>query len=408
MLFGNRGPRGLRSEGMPTVTCSADVHDNVSSPSANADETVEATLWLRWFRQLARLLQLSAVLVMTSSAVCAQTENAEEGNAKSVRAEPVELRWVRLEGAEQCPPKAGFEAALQKRLGRASFSSRGTRILTVTLSNEKGPFRAVLSLKARASEELESKQELFSYSSQCDEVFSATVLSVALLLNPDEMDAAADPKPLEDTDFFDPPSDDVGVAVPSPAPPGQSSAEDPEPNAGFDIPVAPRAWARSHGAVSAGFAMGIEQLPRPAPGFSARTEWPVAENWLLWLAADWLLSGPAPEVGTGVTITQSAGWAGGSWLPYESSVIEFHLLGGLGFRQLTATLTASDPRHHFALQLGAGLLVKLTEQFGVDCRAVAVVPLRSELFGQSWTQPAVGGQLQIGVTVGIPNPPAPN
>lgn len=405
MLFGIPAPWGLRSEGMPTVTCSADVHGNVSSPSASEDETVVATLRVRWWRPIVWLLLGLASLLPLKSAR-AQADSADAPTA--VRVDPVELRWVRLEGAEQCPPKANFEAALQKRLGRTSFTSRGSRILTVTLSNEKGPFRAVLSLKARASEEVESKQELFSYSSQCDEVFSATVLSVALLLNPDEMDATADTKPLEDTNFFDPPSDDVGVGAPSPAPSAASSGPDVPPSEGYDIPVAPKAWARSQGAVSAGFAMGIEQLPRPAPGFSARTEWPVAENWLLWLSADWLLSGPAPEVGTGVTITQSAGWAGGSWLPYESSVIEFHLLGGLGFRQLTATLTASDPRHHFALQLGAGLLVKLAEQFGIDCRAVAVVPLRSELLGQTWTQPAVGGQLQIGVTVGIPNPPAPN
>lgn len=334
----------------------------------------------------------------------------DETGRKSGPFEPVELRWVRLEGAEQCPPKASFEAALAKRLGKTSFTSHGSRILTVTLSNEKGPFRVVLSLKDRASEEVESKQELFSYSSHCDEVFGATVLSVALLLNPDEMAEASDEPPLEDNGFFDPPSGSGGAG----AMPAEDSSPDatepiqPHEEPTFEIPIAPRPWARQHGAVAGAIALGLEQLPTPSVGFSARTEWPVARSWLLWLAADWLQAQPGSDVGVGVTVTQGSGWVGGAWLPYENPLFEFHLLGGLGVRQLTATLTGSDPRYHLALQLGVGLVFELSDQFALDTRAVAVVPLRSELIGPSWTQPAIGGQLQIGAIVGIPNPPAPN
>jgi hypothetical protein len=362
----------------------------------------------RAFRFATSQVVLTAVVASFAPAVVAEPEATDPRSAHPF--EPVELRWVRLEGAEQCPPRATFEAALQKRLGKASFTSRGGRILTVTLSNEKGPFRVVLSLKARDSEEVESKQELFSYSSQCDEVFGATVLSVALLLNPDEMADPSDEEPLEDNGFFDPPSNGgSGLAVPSTEPqPTRADGSDPNEKPTFDIPVAPRPWARQHGALAGSFALGIEQLPTPAMGFSARTEWPIARSWLLWLAADWLQAAPGPEIGVGVTVTQGSGWVGGAWVPYENQRFEFHLLGGLGVRQLTATLTGSDPRYHLALQLGVGLVLELSEQFALDTRATAVVPLRSELMGPSWTQPAIGGQLQIGAIVGIPNPPAPN
>lgn len=340
----------------------------------------------------------------------AASADPETGASQPQRTiDPVELRWVRLEGAEQCPPKAAFEGALQKRLGKASFTNRGSRVLTVTLSNEKGPFRVVLALKARNSDEVESKQELFSYSSSCDEVFNATVLSVALLLNPEEMAADGEELP-EDTSFFDPPSGEgAGIAVPATdtGSAAEESASPSEEPPAVDIPVAPRPWARSHGAVAASLAVGLEQLPSPAMGFSARAEWPVARSWLLWLSADWLEAGPGGEAGVGVAMTQSSGWLGGAWLPYESDPLEVHLLGGLGVRQLTATLTDSDPRYHLALALGVGLVLELSDSFALDTRAMALVPLRSERVGSTWTQPAIGGQLQLGAVMGIPNPPAP-
>lgn len=329
------------------------------------------------------------------------------GRAASQK-DPVELRWVRLEGAEQCPPKATFEAALEKRLGRATFSDRGSRVLTISLSNEKGPFRAVLSLKQRSSEEVESKQELFSYSSQCDEVFAATVLSVALLLNPDEMEERVSPIEDEtDNGFFDPPSADVGIGVPSDNEAHGEHAVDAAPGT-YEIPMAPRPWVRTHGTLTGALIVGIEQLPRAAMGFSARTDWPLARAWLLWLSADWFQSAPTPKVGTGVTVVQTSGWIGGSWVPYNNEVLELHLLGGLGVRQVAATLTASEPGYHVAMQLGVGVVAQISPQFAFDARAAAVVPFRSELVGSSWAQPAIGGQLQVGVSIGIPNPPAPH
>lgn len=422
------GASGIKSEGMPRAICTDAMHETAASkarmigratpqPSMSARQSSSSSInhgYCALGSQLSACARRSSwrQLVGVAIGLLAPTVAAQPASSevKANRVDPVELRWVRLEGAEQCPPKASFEAALQKRLGKASFTGRGNRILTITLSNERGPFRVVLSLKARDSDEVESKQELFSYSSHCDEVFGATVLSVALLLNPDEMEDPAVDEPLPDSDFFDPPAGDgAGIAVPateSARPPADAASANEEPT--FDIPIAPRPWARTHGAVAGAFAVGIEQLPTPALGFSARTEWPIERSWLLWLAADWLQAAPGPEIGVGVTVTQGSGWVGGAWLPYENHLFEIHLLGGLGVRQLTATLTGSDPRYHLALQLGVGLVLELSEDFALDTRATAVVPLRSELMGPSWTQPAIGGQLQIGAILGIPNPSAPN
>lgn len=345
-----------------------------------------------------------AALGLVTSLTClapAHAQNAKNGEASK---DPVELKWIRLEGAEQCPSKTVFEATLEKRLGRASFATRGSRILTVSLSNEKGPFRAVLSLTDRTSDAVESKQELFSYSSQCDEVFAAAVLSVALLLNPDEME---DPKPIlepEDSDFFAPPSGAVGLGVPTTGTFGKSGSSEQT----YEIPIAPRPWSRTRSALSGSFLVGLEQLPTTALGFSLRGEWPVARAWLLWLSGDWLESDHSRELGTDVLVVQTSVWAGGTWLPYEDELLEVHVFGGGGFRQLTATLTAAEPQRQLALQVGAAMVVQLSETFALDGRAAAIVPLQSAYFGPAWTQPDVGGQLQIGVTVGIPSPSAPN
>src|SRR5690606_20125455 len=261
-----------------------------------------------------RAVSMPLTALATSALLAAPNSLAQsaERERQANGFEPVELRWIRLEGAEQCPPRAAFESALQKRLGKTSFTNRGSRVLTVTLSNEKGPYRSVLSLEARASEAVESKQELFSYSSQCEEVFNATVLSVALLLNPDEMEDPSDDTALEDSGFFDPPAMG-GLAVPaSDADVGSARGSQSGGSQTTEIPVAPRPWVRENGAIAGALAIGLEQLPSPALGFSARSEWPIARTWLLWVGADWLHSAPGEEAGVGVAVTQSSGWVGGA------------------------------------------------------------------------------------------------
>jgi hypothetical protein len=331
--------------------------------------------------------------------------------------DPVELAWVRLEGAESCPPRAAFVSALEKRVHSSQFVAKAERVLTVSLSNEKGPFRAVLSLKSKTLEEVESKQELFSYSSSCDEVFSATVLSVALLLNPDEFNGSTnDPALIEEPDngFFDPPPEPpAGAPV---APPTTPVAPEPPAKAYYEIPVAPRPWGRSYAFIGASALAAIEQLPTAGPGFAARIELPLARAWLLWLQGDWLQAQPVPPKGgigrtSGVTVVQDAGWLGASWLPYNNDAFEFQIGGGAGFRRLQFTLTDDDPRFQFALQLGIGTVFFLLPNLALQAQAAAVVPMRQERVGQdtahpspSWTQPPVGGQLQLGFLLGIPGP----
>lgn len=332
--------------------------------------------------------------------------------------QPVELAWVRLEGAEVCPPRAAFVAALEKRVRSSEFVAKAERVLTVTLSNEKGPFRAVLSLKDKTSEEVESKQELFSYSSSCDEVFGATVLSVALLLNPDEFGGSNDADPPideQDNGFFDAPPDRP-VGTPSTPPTDHPPAEAALPKPSYEIPVAPRPWARSHAFIGASVLAAIEQLPTAGPGFAARFEVPLARAWLLWLEGDWLQAQAVPQKSgpgsiSGVSVTQDAGWIGASWLPYDSDAFEFQLGGGAGFRRLQFTLTDDEPRFHFALQLGIGTVFYVAPNLALQVQAAAVVPTQQESVGSttlgpapSWSQPRVGGQLQLGFLIGIPGP----
>lgn len=323
--------------------------------------------------------------------------------------EPVELAWVRLEGAESCPPRAAFITALEKRVRSSEFVAKAQRVLTVTLSNEKGPYRAVLSLKSKTSSEVESKQELFSYSTSCDEVFAATVLSVALLLNPDEFGKASDASSIEeDNGFFDPPEDQpLGV----PSQPSKTRTKPSGVKASYEIPVAPPPWARSRVFVGGAVVAALEQLPQVGPGFAARVELPLQPTWLLWLEGNWLKAQPLRSTGSGAGVhaAQDAAWVGVNWLPYYAGAFEFHLGGGAGFRRLQFTLTDDEPRLHFAAQLGIGTVFYLLPFVGLQAQATAVVPVAQESvehrsFGSTvtWTQPPVGGQLHLGVMFGIP------
>lgn len=331
--------------------------------------------------------------------------------------EPVELAWVRLEGAEGCPPRDKFISALEKRVNPAQFVANADRVLTIALSNEKGPFRAVLSLKSKSSDEVESKQELFSYSSSCDELFSATVLSVALLLNPTEF-GNSEGAPIEEQDngFFDAPPDRP-LGIPSDTVRSEAKKR-PSPRAEVEIPIAPRPWARSHAFIGAAALAAIEQLPTAGPGFAVRIEVPLDRAWLLWLEGDWLQAQPVrsvrePGVNSGITVTQDAGWVGSSWLPYNNDAFEFHVAGGLGFRRLQFTLTDDEPRFHLAAQVGIGSAYFLLPNLALQAQAAAVVPFEQEKLTHdtvsprpqpTWTQPRVGGQLQLGFMIGIPGP----
>ena len=349
---------------------------------------------------LVRAWRLSVVL----SLVLVQ---AGEAHAQEPQA-PVELEWIRLEGAEVCPPKSAFRRALEKRLGKLPFSGRANRVLTVSLSNENGPFRAVLSLKEKSAQEVESKQELFSYSSLCDEVFAATVLSVALLLNPDEANRSEKPfDEEEDSGFFDP-IERAAEATPEDNGQKEESPQERDNNKreAYTLPVAPHPWARRHGYVGAFMIVALEQLPSTGTGLALRAELPLARRWLFTMEADWVGAQPIDTSRTATLISQSSGWLGSAWVPHETQHFELWIEGALGLRVMHASAREALQREshvHLAARLGLAPVVHLTRHLALSGVASAIFPFAEENF-QAWTQPALGGQIQLGVLVGFGGP----
>lgn len=336
-------------------------------------------------------------------AAAPSTAAAQEAQA------PVALEWIRLEGAEVCPPKSAFRGALAQRLGTDPFAARAKRVLTVSLSNENGPFRAVLALKDAGAEEPESKQELFSYSSRCDEVFAATVLSVALLLNP--ADAMQREKPIDEelgSDFFNPAEQPHATGFRPASPTSEQTTED-APQGGPDTsrpPVAPYPWARRHGYLGMFGVVSLEQLPQAGLGLALRSEFPLARRWLITAQADWLSPQPIDTTSTSAFVSQSSGWLGGAWILHGTERLELWIEAALGLRFMHVSareLLRRDSHVHAATRLGLGSVVHLTSTMAITGVALAAFPFAEESFG-AWTQRALGGQVQLGLLVAFPGP----
>lgn len=363
-------------------------------------------------------------------------------------AEPIRLEWIRLEGAESCPARRAFERALSNKLGGSPFSHGAPRTLTIELSNEAGPFRAVLSLRdtralpqrrdgsprtpagephqpsasaARAPEAsvaepsgvLTSRQELFSYSSRCDELFEATLLTVSLLLQPVVAPEGDDDPRL---------SEEAEPAEVDASPVDEDSNSSPEPyrppedvtSAGA-LPRAPEPWSRTAPQAELTLIFAIEQLPESGFGFGIRSDFPIGARWLFHLEGNWLPS-RSTRITSGndaaqLAVSMTTAWFGVTWIAHRSGPIEMLVDGSVGASFLHAVVTPAESfsSGYFPLattRLGAGAAVHLNDQVVLRAMAVAILPLdRVELGLTSpgnrplWTLPRLGGQVQLGLAV---------
>src|SRR4051794_12315176 len=127
-------------------------------------------------------------------------------------AEPVRLDWVRLEGAGSCIDSAELEARVRRRLGSDPFDRRAARRIEGVARRAGGVWRAQIAVRAHLGDMSPPLRELESRADDCEALSNATVLAVALAIDP----AAA---------FSDPPAKDP------PPPPSLEPPKAPAPSA---------------------------------------------------------------------------------------------------------------------------------------------------------------------------------
>lgn len=93
------------------------------------------------------------------------------------------LSWVRLEGAESCPPKGRLAAEVQSRIGRDPFAASAARALEVMASRTDGRWLVRIHIRDQDGATL-GYRALDSMADDCSAVFSATVLALALTIDP--------------------------------------------------------------------------------------------------------------------------------------------------------------------------------------------------------------------------------
>src|SRR5437899_3138587 len=106
--------------------------------------------------------------------------------AAAARAEPApraHLVYVRDAGAGECPDEAAMRAAVAARLGYDPFGERASLTVSVMIAPSGRGLRAQIDLLDAASEAAGSRA-LISARRDCVELASATVLAIAIAVDP--------------------------------------------------------------------------------------------------------------------------------------------------------------------------------------------------------------------------------
>jgi hypothetical protein len=190
--------------------------------------------------------------------------------------EPVRFAWVRGEGAEGCAAQQPIADAVTARLGEGAIASSAGRSIEAVVSRVERGFRVVLYVRA-ADGSLSGSREITSESERCASIEAASVLAIALAIDPDAATrpppAAAPPSALSVSEET-PPSLSASPSSPPPAPPAPP-APAPAPPRRAAVPAVPRAPAplalatdTSGAGVTLRAGPGFGLLPSPSPAFS--------------------------------------------------------------------------------------------------------------------------------------------
>ena len=154
---------------------------------------------------------------------------AAAGDARAAGPEPVRFSWVRGEGAEGCADQQRIAEQVSARLGKSPFSAEAPRSIEAVVSRAEHGYRAVIFVRGEGAGPVGTR-ELGSEAVGCASIEAASVLAIALAIDPDGALRAPETPPLP-----------ALPAPPAPPPPLPAPfVPAPRPIAPPIAPVAPR------------------------------------------------------------------------------------------------------------------------------------------------------------------------
>lgn len=167
--------------------------------------------------------------------------------------------WTRGEGAETCPGQPEIAREVRARLGRDPFSDEAERSIEAVVTREGG--RWFIRIRVREGQQTVGFRELTSDAADCGDIKAASVLAVALVVDPE---AALNPESLAPPPPAPPlPSSPAQPRAPAPPPllrgPQPSSAK---------FPPKPSPPATTKVALTYRGIVGFGLMPRAAPALA--------------------------------------------------------------------------------------------------------------------------------------------
>ena len=243
------------------------------------------------------------------------------------------LAWVRGPAAGKCPDAEVAAAEVARRLAADPFGPHPAKWLEVTISHDvQTGWQAELRVRNRSGAEIGART-LRSSAEDCGPIFQATVLALALAIDPD---ALVGPLPVVPARFPDvePP--------PRPSPPPASAPVEPAPPCpSLEPPPVPEPPSIE---VAGLLLLEAGLLPAPGVGFGVGTavHWPSSFGFAAGMA-NFPARETSPAVGM-LDVGLSTAWLEGSYAPVRSGAAALSITGGVAAGVLHVAVDSPIPQ----------------------------------------------------------------
>ncbi len=356
---------------------------------------MRGTLWTFWV----------ACALLAPSLCRAQAPHAEPHYA---------LSWVRGEGAEQCPSGRDLTREVEARVGRALFDATAERSVEIQVSRESGSYHSNVYVRAADGQAI-GRRALESNEASCAPIFQATVLAVALVIDPDAEPQGAHPNAVA---TFEPLAGASPAAPPAPAPPIATVAPAmpraaPREGASRSPPPAHEEPSRALSTLALRSVLSGSLVPGTSPGLALDFSVRPAERWGFSAGALYLSPTTASRATGRVQIGLSAAALGVTFDAARVDRVRLMLEaaawgGALETAVMSPTPTAPGPFPFLAVDLGARAQIALSRGVFVEIGGALLLPLiRRGLFVAGaaepiWREPALAGLGFFGVGASFP------
>ncbi|MBX3260550.1 MAG: hypothetical protein KF782_12725 [Labilithrix sp.] len=317
-------------------------------------------------RRSARLI--AAAVTSGSLAVSGSASASDAGEA-------VRLRVTRAASAAECPDQRAVRDAVSARLGYEPFADGAPRELVVLFQRKDAELEATVQLFGPDGE-LRGEKALTSARGDCEELASATTLTISILLDP--RTGLVPPRPPEREVTPEPPLPPPADRAPAPLPPDEPG------------------WRLR---ITSSVSGSIGSAPRPAAGLllGAGAE---RRGWSL--GAELRIDLPSSD--TSGALRARTALTAGNLVPC-GHVWRAYLCGALTLGVLRGEVLGASPsrRETFHATLGprAGVALPLAAWLALDAHVDGAFALTSTSLrvgdADVWTTPAVSGLAAIGL-----------